>query len=174
MTVFGITFTRALLTVLVGFLGLLGGLFSRAGKFWLETRTDTRKLRAALLSEIRSPKAVIEAADEADTAEEFSPGRSIIPREVYESRTEDIGLLHQDEIERVVDYYSTAVAAQEQLDAIADGDSAEQFVYETAEPLSRELERAERLLALRSSRWGRIKHWVGRKWSAVRGLSGDG
>lgn len=173
VTVFGVQLTQPLLTVLIALLGLLGGLFSRAGKFWLEKRTETQKLRTALLSEIRSPKSVIAEANEADTAEEFSPGRSVLPREVYESRTDDVGLLQQDEIDRVVDYYSTVVAAQEQLDAIADGGSTEQFVYETAGPLYTELKAAERILARRSTRRGRWHHWLQRKWRAVRQVTGS-
>lgn len=133
--------------LIAGGLGVLAGIFSRTGKFWWEKRTRTKKLRTALLSEVQTPKKTIESAQESDSGADFEPSHDILPTKVYEEQIDDVGLLCSHEVEHIVDYYSTAEVAEDQLQRIVDDEvDGDHFVNETAEGLKKSRDDAEEAL----------------------------
>lgn len=109
-------------TVIAGVLGFLGGVFSRFAKYWFEKRTRKKKLRTAILTEIKSPKNAIDELNEISINDEFNFEHTIIPTQIFESHKNDIGLLANDEVAHVVNYYSIAEVAEDQIEALSEDD----------------------------------------------------
>ncbi|WP_141212167.1 hypothetical protein [Halorubrum ezzemoulense] len=147
-------------TIVAGVLGLIGGFFSRTGKYWLQKRERRTKLRRALLAELKTPEETINQAAETDTIRDFNPVHSVIPRTVYNTQTDDLGLLSKHEITPVVEYYNIAEVAKEQLDSLDDSDIKEAFLEETAPGLKSARDDAEAVLDSHTRILGGLRYRV--------------
>lgn len=127
--------------------GLLGFGGSRLGRFLLQKRSKRNKIRTALLSEIKAPKEAINNLAEQSYSEDMIINYSTIPREFYESHSEEIGLLSKEEVEYVVKYYSNAKLAESQLSSMYNDEEdadLEKFLDEVAPRLKQSRDDAER------------------------------
>lgn len=147
-------------TIVAGILGLLGGFFSRTGKYWLQKRERRTKLRRALLAELQTPEETINQAAETDTIQDFNPVHGVIPRTVYDNHSDDLGLLSKHEITPVVEYYNIAEVAREQLDSLDDSDIKEGFLEETAPGLKSARDDAEEALKLHMRTLGGLRYRI--------------
>ncbi len=50
-----------------------------------------------------------------------------IPRDLYKSQGNEIGILSAEEVENIVEYYSLAAVAEEQINSISNGESVTHF-----------------------------------------------
>jgi hypothetical protein len=135
----------------------LGGFFSRFGKYLYDKRTRRKKVRYAILSEIKSPKSAInDIASDSTTIEDLQIEHTI-PNSVYQAHIDDIGLLRGSEVPQVVDYYSIVEVANEQLES-ADDDSIESFLDQTSTNLKSARDDAEEVLEAHSRWFGRLQY----------------
>lgn len=83
---------------------------------YLDKRTRKRKLRSALLAELKSTNSLGAAVDmlRSDSGNYFYTHHDFIPTDVYESNLDDIGLLSENEISSIVNYYNRAIIAKEE------------------------------------------------------------
>lgn len=83
---------------------------------FLSKRTKRQKLRRALYAELQATNTLSAAEDMLNTASGsyFYTKHDFIPTNVYQSNLADIGLLSEDEIESVVNYYTNATIAKEE------------------------------------------------------------
>lgn len=88
-----------------------------------EHEREKDKLRRSLLNEIQA----MENLDE--LAREYTPNhslyRQLVPSDVYQSNTRDIGLLTPEEIEAVVEYYTMAEIVNDYLRVQRDRDTSQ-------------------------------------------------
>lgn len=104
----------------------------------LQTRRRRRLLRSGLLTEIRSTEWLGEEdlCDLLEVLNERGVSHSYFPTSVYDGCVDQLGLLEQDEREEVIDYYSYAHIASEQLsDIYRDEGDVTTFVEGTLDTL---------------------------------------
>lgn len=99
-------------TVIIGFVGSFG-------LYWKQQKDRRRKLRKALRSEIEScdtkPYTKAITSDEADFDGWLIPETSPFTSDTYTNNTSNIGLLSDEEIEDIVDFYSEAHMAEKEI-----------------------------------------------------------
>jgi len=99
-------------TIIIGFIGSFG-------LYWKQQRDQRRKLRKALRSEIEScnikPYAKAITSEDADFDGWMIPETSPFTSDIYVSNTSKIGLLSDQEIENIVDFYSEAHMAEKEI-----------------------------------------------------------
>ncbi len=150
-------------TIVAAFLGLLGGILSRVIWHRVKTRTKRKKLRAAILAEITTPREAIETAASVDSKVEASEIRhSTFPNRVYTTQTADVGLLSSDETKYVVEYYSIVEVANEQLSPSEEYGDPQDF-FETALSVKSARDDAEYVLEAHARWFGRSRFLL-RKW----------
>lgn len=157
----------SLATIVAGVLGLLGGFFSRTGKYWLKKRERRTKVRRSLLAEIQTTKGTIEAAAEIKDFCEFDPVHTVIPTETYDNQANDIGLLSSHEIGPIVEYYSVAQVGKQQLNEINEDKKKRAFVNETAPSLKSTRNEAEKMLKKHDRMFGGIRYKLSRLLSCT-------
>jgi len=149
-------------TLLAAFLGFLGGVFSRIAKYWFEKRTRTKKLRLAALNEIKSPKKAINSLNNKTIDDELHFGHTI-PTKIYESHTSDIGLLSSSEVECLVEYYSIANVANEQLESLSEDSGSidiQTFLNQTVAGLKGSRDEAEKTLSSHTKWLGKYRYKI--------------
>lgn len=102
--------------ILSGIIGASAVIIVAYLREYLRKRTKRRKVRNALYAEIRSTNTLRAAEDmlDSDSGYYFYIEHDFIPTNVYQSNLADIGLLSEDEIEKVVNYYTNALIAKEE------------------------------------------------------------
>ncbi|WP_159900763.1 hypothetical protein [Salinirussus salinus] len=147
--------------LLVGLLGFAGGVFSRVGKYMYEKRTRTKKLRAAILMEVRSPRSAINDLEEMDPENTEGFDHTTIPTKVYDAHIEDVGLLSVHEVEEIVDYYSIVAVANSQISDISGSETTselEPFLNETVPGLKSARDDAEKILKTHYKLFGKYRY----------------
>lgn len=111
-----------ILTALIGF---VGGAISRIIYVIYKTRIRRRKLRKSLHAEIKTMD-WLEKSDLATIRDKIEERGGVshthFPTRIYDTLTEELGLLSDSELEAVISYYSTAHIAKEQLSSLRDGE----------------------------------------------------
>lgn len=111
--IFDVLNSRALGNVallLAAVIGIGGNLYL----YWYKRDKRRTKLRRALYAEIHSMEPVVRAMErqhDAITMDPIDP-RSFLVDSVYQSSSEDLGLLTGEEVSAVVEFYSTAISIQ--------------------------------------------------------------
>ncbi|SET54469.1 hypothetical protein [Natrinema hispanicum] len=102
--------------ILSGIIGASAVIIVAYLREYLRKRTKRRKIRSALYAEIQATNTLGAAEDMLDSASGsyFYIEHDFIPTNVYQSNLADIGLLSEDEIEKVVEYYTNALIAKEE------------------------------------------------------------
>ena len=116
--------TSSLLIGVIGAgIGVVGSLGAVSLRHWLQTRRQRTSLRKALLAEIESTNWITDG--ELATLTEELKSRDIthsyFPTSVYDENIGQIGLLEDDELNHVIQYYSTAYVASQQIRDIYEG-----------------------------------------------------
>jgi hypothetical protein len=115
--------------VLGGLLTLVGGIGGQLINVYvgnrLRRKTQRRKLREVLYAELDS-MAWINNASVAEAVEESGNdvSRTFFPTLMFDSNTQDVGLLTEDEINPMLRYYNAAYIAREQLEMVRDTDNS--------------------------------------------------
>lgn len=102
--------------ILSGIIGAAAVIIVAYLREYLSKRTKRRKVRSALYAELQATNTLGSAEEmlRSDSGSYFFIEHDFIPTDVYQSNLADIGLLSEDEIESVVEYYTNAVIAKEQ------------------------------------------------------------
>lgn len=102
--------------ILSGIIGATAVIIVAYLREYLRKRTKRRKVRSALHAEILATNTLSAAEDmlESASGSYFYIEHDFIPTDVYQSNLADLGLLSEDEIEKVVEYYSNALIAKEE------------------------------------------------------------
>lgn len=104
--------TSIIITVIIGFIGSFG-------LYWKQQKDKRRKLRKALRSEIEScntePYTEALTSEDADLDGWLIPETSPFASDIYTNNTSNIGLLSDEEIEDIVDFYSEAHTAEKEI-----------------------------------------------------------
>jgi len=108
-------------------LGFIGVIVGNAFRLWLKQRTRRSRLRAGFLAEVKVPKSAINDLAEFNSVTQGDVDYSTIPRELYESQSSEIGILTAEEVNKIVEYYSLAAVAKEQIEAISNGEPVSNF-----------------------------------------------
>jgi hypothetical protein len=113
----GSSFTIGLVGTLIGAAAALAAVVLRHK---LDTRRRKRVLRSSLLSEIRSTEWLTEdyLGDLKRNLNERGAVHSHVPTSVYDGCDDKLGLLNEDERQKVIDYYTYAHIASEQLSEV--------------------------------------------------------
>jgi len=157
-------------TIIAGIFGFLGGVFSRVGKHWYEKRIKRVKFRRAILTEIKSPRSTINDIENQSASDVVEFTHAVFPNKIYNEQIENVGLLSSAEVGQVVDYYTIAEVADEQLDALAEeenGVDADHFMNETIPNLKDARYDAEKILQYHTKFLGKFRYKL------RRGICGD-
>lgn len=102
--------------ILSGIIGAAAVIIVAYLREYLSKRTKRRKVRSALYAEIQATNTLGAAEDmlSSDSGSYFYLEHDFIPTDIYRSNLADIGLLSEDEIESVVEYYTNAIIAKEE------------------------------------------------------------
>jgi hypothetical protein len=77
-------------------------LIAAFGVYILRRINNKKTLRVALLTEMRYPEDILQNAEDTPVL----PDHDFIPTTIYDSSANNLGLLSQDEVKKVVEYYS--------------------------------------------------------------------
>lgn len=116
--------------------GALIGSFSSYPSRRIQIWFKRKKLRRALYSEINGLDWLAEPYTDLDELREdikeaTVPTHTYIPREVYETELENIGLLSQHEIDTIHNYYRMTSIAKEQLETMYESNADDERIRET-------------------------------------------
>ncbi|WP_410765649.1 hypothetical protein [Haloferax sp. DFSO60] len=105
-------------TALGNIILLVAAFVGVAGNYWLYLRKQDRRrvnLRQALYAEMSSMKPVVRAIDKEHDVITMDPidPRSFVVDYIYRSSSDELGLLSEEEVAAIVDFYSTAISIQD-------------------------------------------------------------
>lgn len=95
--------------------GAAATLASGFGVYFKQRRDKRERLRTALIQEIEGMKGPIKGYSQAIQKMNGLPERDIITTTIYESNADKIGLLSEEEIEKVTGFYTHAMNTSEEL-----------------------------------------------------------
>lgn len=106
-------------SVISGAIGAGAAILVMLGRHELDKRRRRKKLRRALYAELNSINRLNVAHDMLGSQSGifFYTHHDFIPTSVYESHLSDLGLLSEEEIEKVVRFYNNALVAKEEINA---------------------------------------------------------
>lgn len=135
-----LNFTPAILTLI----SAIGAVYVR---YWLNIQNRRKKLRHALYAEMDSTSWLDRSslADLRGELEEKGASHSYVPTAVFDASVSDLGLLNEEELRDIIQYYNTAHVAKEQINSIkTDGEDSNitTFVERTLRNLVNEREDA--------------------------------